>query len=243
MQAASRTQLPTAGVPTSVQRQRSGDRMRVSFSLPKTPDSPHVSPLSTTRATPTPAWRAPAHSPSGEPSTYPPNRSFAAKTPPSPARPLARTPPGGTQAATIPSQLSGEASMTMQKSRSWQSPPGSSTLAARPGLGPVISPSKSKVVQTATPRQAAYGVIFIRSSVKTHTNNNNDNKIHKTEAKLGRCRHRRRNLFRGNPQAARRSPLPRSSSCRAARRRRRTSFARCATYRRRRRSCRPRSNL
>ena len=174
MQAASRTQLPTAGVPTSVQRQRSGDRMRVSFSLPKTPDSPHVSPLSTTRAAPTPAWRVPAHShsPSGEPSSYPPIRSFAAKTPPSPARPLARTPPGSTQVATTPSQLSGEAPMAMQKSRSWQSSPGSSTLAARPGLGPVISPSKSKAGQTATPRQAAYGVIFIRSSANTHANKN-----------------------------------------------------------------------
>jgi hypothetical protein len=40
MQAASRTQSTVA---TSVQRQRSGDRMRVSFSLSKTPDSPHLS--------------------------------------------------------------------------------------------------------------------------------------------------------------------------------------------------------
>jgi hypothetical protein len=161
MQAASRTQLPVAGVPTSVQRQQSGDRMRVSFSLPQTPDSPHASPLSTTRAAPTPAWRVPAHSQSGEPSSYPPIRSLAAQTPPSPARPLARTPPAGTQMAT-PSQLSGGAPMAMQKSRSWQSSSGSSTLAlpARPGLGPVISPSKSKAGQMATPRQAAYGVIF-----------------------------------------------------------------------------------
>ncbi|KAH9041005.1 hypothetical protein EDB85DRAFT_1858258 [Lactarius pseudohatsudake] len=153
MQAASRSQPSVAGVPASVQRQRSGDRLRVSFSLSKTPDSPHSSPLNTSRATPTgtPAWRIPAHPHSGEPSTYPPGHARAAKTPPSPARTLARTPPASTQAAP-PSQLSGSP-MVMQRSRS---SPGSSTLAPpnRPGLGPVISPSKSKAGPTA-PRQAA----------------------------------------------------------------------------------------
>ena len=156
MQAASRTQLPVAGV----QRQRSGDRMRVSFSLSKTPDSPHLSPLSTSRATPTPAWRVSAHSHSGEPSSYPPGYGRAAKTPPSPARPLARTPPVGTQTGSdkpTPSQLSG-GPIVIQKSRSLQSSsPGSSTLAppSRPGRGPVISPSKSKAGPTAS-RQASY---------------------------------------------------------------------------------------
>ncbi|KAH9169421.1 hypothetical protein EDB89DRAFT_1888857 [Lactarius sanguifluus] len=153
MQAASRSQPPVAGVPASVQRQRSGDRLRVSFSLSKTPDSPHSSPLSTSRATPTgtPAWRTSAHPHSGEPSSYPPRHARAAKTPPSPARTLARTPPASTQAAP-PSQLSGSP-MAMQRSRS---SPGSSTLAPpnRPSLGPVISPSKSKTGPTA-PRQAA----------------------------------------------------------------------------------------
>ena len=154
MQAANRTQPPVTGV----QRQRSGDRMRVSFSLPRTPDSPHASPLITSRTTPTPAWRVTAHAHSGEPSSYPPVHGRAAKTSPSPARPLARTPPAGTQTATdkpTPSQLSG-APIVMQKSRSSQSSPSSSTLVppGRPGLGPVISPSKSKVGQTA-PRQAS----------------------------------------------------------------------------------------
>ncbi|KAH9055769.1 hypothetical protein EDB87DRAFT_1280263 [Lactarius vividus] len=149
-QAANRSQPSVAGVPASVQRQRSGDRLRVSFSLSKTPDSPHSSPLNTSRTTPTgtPAWRIPH---SGEPSSYPPGHARAAKTPPSPARTLARTSPASTQAAP-PSQLSGSP-MIMQRSRS---SPGSSTLAPpnRPGLGPVISPSKSKAGPTA-PRQAA----------------------------------------------------------------------------------------
>ena len=154
MQAASRTQPLVA----SVQRQRSGDRMRVSFSLSKTPDSPHSSPLNASRAMPTPAWRVPTHSHSGEPSSYPPGPSHgrAAKTPPpsSPALTFARTSPAGTQA--VADKTLG-APMIMQKSRSSQSSPGSSTLAPpnRPGLGPVISPSKSKAGQTA-PRQAAY---------------------------------------------------------------------------------------
>ena len=144
------TSLSVAGV----QKQRSGDRMRVSFSLSKTPDSPHLSPLSTSRATPTPAWRVSAHSHSGEPSSYPPVHGRT------PARPLARTPPAGTQTGSdkpTPSQLSG-GPIAMQKSRSLQSSsPGSSTLApqSRPGLGPVISPSKSKAGQSTT-RQASY---------------------------------------------------------------------------------------
>ncbi|KAH8989434.1 hypothetical protein EDB92DRAFT_1868224 [Lactarius akahatsu] len=153
MQAASRSQPPMAGVPASVQRQRSGDRLRVSFSLSKTPDSPHSSPLNTSRATPTgtPAWRISAHPHSGEPSSYPPGQARAAITPPSPARTSARTPPASTQ-ATPPSQLS-RSPMVMQRSRS---SPGSSTLVPpnRPGLGPVISPSKSKAGPTA-PRHAA----------------------------------------------------------------------------------------
>ncbi|KAF8264440.1 hypothetical protein EI94DRAFT_1738425 [Lactarius quietus] len=157
IQAASRIQLPTAGVPTPVQRQRSGDRARVSFSLSKTPDSP--SPLNTSRAMPTPAWRVAAPSHAREPSSYPPIHGRTAKTPPSPARPSVRTPPAGAQAATdkpTPSQLSG-APTVMQRSRSSQSFLGSLTLApppSRPGLGPVISPSKSKAASTA-PRQAS----------------------------------------------------------------------------------------
>ncbi len=171
MQAASRTQPPVVGVSTSVQRQRSGDRLRVSFSLSKTPDSPHSSPINTSRATPTPAWRIPAHLHSGEPSSYPPGHGRAAKTPPSPARTLARTPPAGTQSTpdkTPPSQLSG-APTIMQKSRSSQSSPGSSTLAPpnRPGLGPVISPSKSKSGPTA-PRQAAYVAFLYTTPIQAY---------------------------------------------------------------------------
>lgn len=140
--------------------------MRVSFSLPKTPDSPHSSPLNTSRTTPTPAWRVPAHSHSGEPSSYPPGSgpglSRAAKA--TPTSTLACTPPVGPQAA---ADKILEAPMTMQKSRSWQSSPGSSTLAPpnpnRPGLGPVISPSKSKTGQTAT-RQLAYVAFFYAPS-------------------------------------------------------------------------------
>ncbi|KAI9453100.1 hypothetical protein BJY52DRAFT_1290801 [Lactarius psammicola] len=159
MQAASRTQPPVVGLPTAVQRQRSGDHLRVSFSLSKTPDSPHSSPLNTSRATPTPAWRIPAHPQSGEPSSYPPpGHGRGAKIPQPPAHTSARTPPVGTLAApdkTPPSPLSG-APMIMQKSRSSQGSPGSSTLVPpnRPGLGPVINPSKSKAGPT-TPRQAA----------------------------------------------------------------------------------------
>ncbi|KAI9440915.1 hypothetical protein H4582DRAFT_1811180 [Lactarius indigo] len=170
MQAASRpTQLPTAGALTPVQRQRSGDRLRVSFSLSKTPDSPNSGSLNTSRATPTPAWRIPAHGPhSRDPSSYPPDHGRAAKTPPSPARTLARTSSVGTQAAPM-SQLSGTP-MAMQRSRSSQSSPGLSTLAPpnRPGLGPVISPSKSKAGPTP-PRQAAYvkrGRCRLRSPVE-----------------------------------------------------------------------------
>ena len=48
-----------------LRRQRSGDSIRVSFSLSKTSDSPHLSPLDTSRATPTPEW-------TGEHSSNPP---------------------------------------------------------------------------------------------------------------------------------------------------------------------------
>jgi hypothetical protein len=153
---------PTASSLTSEHRQRSGDGMRVSFSLPKTHDvPPHSSTPSSSRSASTPAWRMPNPSLSSvaEPPSSSPGRSSAMTA--AHGQTLARiTPPGSMQVSSEnPPPAQPLSAPAVQKSKSWsnQSTPGpgpsTTTQPGRlPSLGPVISPSKAKAKagQTAT---------------------------------------------------------------------------------------------
>ncbi|KAI0291504.1 hypothetical protein B0F90DRAFT_1823827 [Multifurca ochricompacta] len=155
LQASGRTQYLSTSSSTLMHKQRSGDRMRLAFSLSKTPDAPQGSSPSSSRVVSTPAWRVTAQS--ADPSSSP-SRAVA-KTPPSLSQTLARTPPGISQVPdkTPAAQLSG--APIIQKSKSWstQSSPNLSTHGAqsRTSLGPVISPSKAKPGQTTTTRHGS----------------------------------------------------------------------------------------
>lgn len=170
--ASGRTQhpRPPASPLTPVHRQRSGDGIHVSFSLPKTHDvPPQSSSPGSSRSTSTPAWRMPNPSllSALEPPSLSPGRSSAT---------LARiiTPPGSMQVSsekTSPAQPF--SAPAVQKSKSWsnQSSPGlgpSTTMhpSRLPGLGPVISPSKAKAKagQTTTTHHASPYVPFTRYS-------------------------------------------------------------------------------
>ena len=151
---------PTASSLTSVRRQRSGDGIRVSFSLPKTHDiQPHSSPPSISRSTSNPAWRIPNPSrlSAVEPLSSSPSRSSATatvtETTMTHRQSLPRiTPPGSMQVSSErPSPTQPFSAPAIQKSKSWSnqssSGPGPSTMTypgRLPGLGPTISPSKAK---------------------------------------------------------------------------------------------------
>lgn len=161
-QASGRTQqhITSSLTPAAVHRQKSGDGMRVSFSLPKTHLAPpSISPGSSRAAASSPAWRTPPQSGIAERHvSSSPGRAPTAQT-------QARTPSGSAQPSTSAKE---KASMApaMQKSRSAQSSsPGSSTVTrpALPGLGPVISPVKAKAGLTAT-RHTSY-VHFLTTDV------------------------------------------------------------------------------
>ncbi|KAI0248740.1 hypothetical protein BJV78DRAFT_1331173 [Lactifluus subvellereus] len=145
-QASGRTHHPAVSPSPSMHRQRSGEGMGVSFSLSKTPETPHSGSPNSFRAALTPAWRN--HPASPQASSSPPGR--ATKNPPLPAQPLARAPSISVKSAgkTPPSHFSG--APMIHKSWSTQSSPSSSTHPSRPGLGPVISPPKVKGGLTAT---------------------------------------------------------------------------------------------
>jgi len=162
---------PTASSLTSVRRQRSGDGMRVSFSLPKTHDiQPHSSSPGISRSTSNPAWRIPNPSrlSAVEPLSPSPGRSSATATTMTHRQTLPRiTPPGSMQVSSeTPSPTQPISAPAIQKSKSWSnqsSPgPGPSTM-THPGrlhgLGPTISPSKAKAKasQTATAHHASSG--------------------------------------------------------------------------------------
>jgi hypothetical protein len=190
MQASStsgRTQHPhhTASSLTSVRRQRSGDGMRVSFSLPKTHDvPPHSSTPSSSRSTSTPAWRVPNPSLlSGvEPPSSSPGHSSAMAT--AHRQTSARiSPPGSMQVSSSekPPPAQPLSAPAVQKSKSWSnqsSPgPGSSTTThpgRLPGLGPVISPlkakTKAKAGQTATTHHASSYVPYTTRLVNIISN-------------------------------------------------------------------------
>jgi hypothetical protein len=156
---------------TSMRRQRSGDGMRVSFSLPKTHDiQPHLSSPSSSRSTSNPAWRIPnsLRSSGAEPLSSSPGRSSAMATTMTHRQTLPRiTPPGSMQASSErPSPVQPFSAPAIQKSKSWSnqsSPvPGPSTMThpgRLPGLGPTISPlkakAKAKAGQTATAHYAS----------------------------------------------------------------------------------------
>ena len=160
---------PTASSSTSVRRQRSGDGMRVSFSLPKSHDmQPHLSSPSISRSTSNPAWRTPNPSrlSAVEPLSSSPGRSSAtATTITHHQTPPRITPPGSMQVSSErPSPTRPFSAPAVQKSKSWSnqsSPgPGPSTMThpgRLPGLGPTISPSKAKAKagQTATAHHAS----------------------------------------------------------------------------------------
>lgn len=162
---------PTASSLTSVRRQRSGDGMSVSFSLPKTHDMQlHSSSPSDSRLTSNPAWRIPNPSrfSAVEPLSSSPGRSSATATPATMThrQTLPRiTPPGSMQVSSErPSPTRPFSAPAVQKSKSWShqsSPgPGPSTMThpgRLPGLGPIISPlkAKSKAGQTATAHHAS----------------------------------------------------------------------------------------
>jgi hypothetical protein len=152
MQASGRRQHAAASSLTSVHRQRSGDGMHVSFSLPRASDVPHSSSPGISRTASTPTRRG--HSLSAESSSSSPGRVVNAQT-------LARTPPGAGQVSEKTSPAQSLSASTMQKSWSTQSSPGpsTSTRPGQPGLGPVINPPKAKAGLTAT-RHAPY-VLFI----------------------------------------------------------------------------------
>jgi inhibitor of Bruton tyrosine kinase len=152
---------PASSSLTPVHRQRSGDGIRVSFSLPKTHDvPPHSSTLDSMRSTSSPAWRVqnPSLLSAEEPPGSSPGRSSAMST-------TRITPPGSMQASSEkPSPSQPFSAPAMQKSKSWsnQSSPGPGPSHPRrlPGLGPVISPSKAKVKakagQTVTTHASSY---------------------------------------------------------------------------------------
>jgi hypothetical protein len=160
---------PTASSLTSVHRQRSGDGMRVSFSLPKTHDIlPHSSSPSSSRSTSNPAWRIPnpPRLPAVEPLSSSPGRSSATSTNMTHRQTPPRiTSPGSMQVSSErPSPTQPFSAPAVQKSKSWShqsSPgPGPSTMthpSRLPGLGPTISPSKAKTKagQTATAHHAS----------------------------------------------------------------------------------------
>jgi len=150
-QASGRTQqyITSSLTPAAVHREKSSDGMRVSFSLPKAHHTPpSISPGSSRAAAPSPAWRTRTPPQSGIAERHvgsSPGRSLTAQM-------QARTPPGSSQLSTSDKEKA-SAAPAMQKSWSTQSlPPGPSTVthAARPGLGPVISPAKAKAGLTAT---------------------------------------------------------------------------------------------
>jgi hypothetical protein len=160
---------PTARSLTSVRRQRSGDGMRVSFSLPKTHDiQPHSSSPSVSRSTSDPAWRIPNPSrlSAVEHPSSSPGRSSAMATTMTHRQTLPRiTTPGSLQVSSErPSPTRPFSAPAVQKSKSWSnqsSPgPGPSTMTQPgrlPGLGPTIIPSKAKAKagQTATAHLAS----------------------------------------------------------------------------------------
>jgi hypothetical protein len=159
---------PTASPLTPVHRQRSGDAMRVSFSLPKTHDIPqHSSSPSSSRSTSTPAWRMPKPSllsTADSPSSSPIRSSVVASQ-----TSVRRTPPGSVQVSSEKLPVQPFSAPSVQKSKSWsnQSSPGlglSTTMhpSRLPGLGPVISPSKAKTKagQTATTHHTSSYVLF-----------------------------------------------------------------------------------
>ena len=169
--AGGRTQhlYPTASSVTSVRRQRSGDGMRVSFSLPKTRDiQPHSSSPSGSRSTSNPAWRIPNPSrlSAVDPLSSSPGRSSETSTNMTHRQTPPRiTSPGNMQVSSErPSPTQPFSAPAVQKSKSWshQSSPGPnpSTMThpgRLPGLGPTISPSKAKAKagQTATAHHAS----------------------------------------------------------------------------------------
>ena len=165
---------PTASSLTSVRRQRSGDGMRVSFSLSKTHDiQPHSSSPSSLRSTSNPAWRIPNPSrlSAVEPLSYSPSHSPATATATTMIhrQTLPRiTPPGTPGSMQVsserPSPTRPFSAPAIQKSKSWSSQsspgPGPSTMThpgRLPGLGPTISPSKAKgkASQMATAHHAS----------------------------------------------------------------------------------------
>ena len=212
--------------------QVSADATRVSFSLPKTSGAlPPSSTPGISRAASTSA-------------------SDQRRNPPASAEPPnLRTPPSGSGSRRAQEDVSVTPAPPLRKSRSAQSAPvpGPSTptlmATARPGLGPVINPSKAKAGLTAT-RYASYvhPPFFnsyrhrrtTRLAVLTYT-------PHATVGIHGSCL--RTSLAHTRPPA-RRYPSPRSSSCRASHITwRRRSAARCGTYKRRRPSCRQRQSF
>jgi hypothetical protein len=159
---------PTASSLTSVHRQRSGDGMRVSFSLPKTHDiQPQSGSPSSSRSVSNPAWRSsnPSRLSAVEPLSPSPGRSSATATTMTHRQTLPRiTPPGSMQVSSErPSPTQPFSAPAVQKSKSWSSQsspgPGPSTMThpRLPGLGPTISPSKAraKAGQTATAHNAS----------------------------------------------------------------------------------------
>jgi hypothetical protein len=138
--------------------QASADGMRVAFSLPKMQASglpPHSgSPgISRVASGSTTAWKVPSplaepsRLPMGSPPSIPPIMQTLSRNSP---------PPGVTQVSEKASPTALHVSVpapALQKSRSAQSMSSPSML--KPGLGPVISPSKAKAGLTAT-RPASY---------------------------------------------------------------------------------------
>lgn len=164
---------PTASPLTPVHRQRSGDAIRVSFSLPKTHDiPPHSSSPSSSRSTSTPAWRMPNPSllSTADPSSSSPICSSVLTTAHGQTS-VRSTPPGSMQVSSEKSPVQPFSAPSVQKSKSWsnQSSPGlgpSTTMhpSRLPGLGPVISPSKAKAKagQTATTHHTSSYVPFTK---------------------------------------------------------------------------------
>ncbi|KAI0262373.1 hypothetical protein BC834DRAFT_892147 [Gloeopeniophorella convolvens] len=146
MQSAGRTQRLASGPSTSmsVNRQRSGDRIRVSFSLSAASDTPPSGSPAAPRTAPSPAWRTSA--PPAEPPGSSPGRASISRKPSFTAQSTSRTPPTSTH---MP-----EKTQTSQHA-----------AASHLGLGPVISPSKVKMGQTAT-RHASTGKAWILPPVE-----------------------------------------------------------------------------
>jgi len=169
----------TANFLTSVRRQRSGDGMRVSFSLPKTHHiQPHSSSPSSSRSASDPAWRIPNPSrlSAVEPLSTSLGRSSATTTTMTHGQTLLRiTPPGSMQVSSErPSPTQPFSAPAIQKSKSWsnQSSPGlgqptMSHPGRLPGLGPTISPSKAKAKggQTTMAHHASSYVPLTRHSL------------------------------------------------------------------------------